>query len=199
MSLPFSWENTSKWFTPGTHAILGASTYSRWWNKTPEEIGVYFRNMKASEIGTKLHAMAAEDIRMNMPRPKNGQTYNRYVNDAINFRMKPEMGLYFSPFAFGTADAIIFEDGKLRIHDLKTGTVSVPKMQQLQAYAAYFFLQYGQKYGFRPSDIDTELRIYWNDGVIKEKPKASDIQMVMDKLVPASAYLEKINEEYETW
>jgi hypothetical protein len=153
--------------------------------------------MKNVERGTKLHAMAADDIRMNMMRPRNGQTYNRYVNDAINFGMKPEMGLYYSPFAFGTADAIIFEGGKLRIHDLKTGTVSKPSMHQLETYAAYFMMQYGPKYGFKPSDIDMELRLYWNDGVIKEKPKPSDIEEVVNKLTAASLYLEKINKEYE--
>ena len=58
-------------------------------------------------------------------------------------------------------------------------------------------MQYGPKYGFKPSDIDMELRIYWNDGVIKEKPKPSDIEDVVNKLTAASLYLEKINEEYE--
>ena len=196
MSSVFLWENTDRMFSPGNHAILGASAYSRWWNKSPEEVGQYYRNMKAVERGTKLHEMAANDIRMNMMRPRNGQTYNRYVNDAINFRMNPETGLYYSPFAFGTADSIIFEDGKLRIHDLKTGTISKPSMHQLETYAALFFLQYGLKYGFKPSDIDTELRIYWNDGVIKEKPKPSDIEQVANKLTAHSAYLEKVSEEY---
>lgn len=197
MNSQFFWENTNKLFTPGTHAILGASTYSRWWNKTPEEVGLYFQNMKAVERGTKLHEMAANDIRMNMLRPRNNLTYNRYVNDAINYRMKAEMGLYYSPFAFGTTDAIIFEDGRLRIHDLKTGTIAKPSMHQLETYAAYFMMQYGPKYGFKPTDIDMELRIYWNDGVIKEKPKGPDIQEVMNKLTAASLYLEKVNEEYE--
>lgn len=196
MSSQFLWENTNRLFAPGTHAILGASTYSRWWNKTPEEVGQYYRNMKAVERGTKLHEMAADDIRMNMLRPRNGQTYNRYVNDAINFGMKPEMGLYYSPFAFGTTDAIIFENGKLRIHDLKTGLISKPSMHQLETYAAYFFMQYGTKYGFKPADIDMELRLYWNDGIIKEKPNPTDIENVINKLTAASGYLEKVSEEY---
>lgn len=197
MNFQFSWEDMSKKIKPGDHAFIGASTYSRWWNHTPEEAGAIFRNLKAAERGTKLHAMAADDIRMCMGRPKNGQTYNRYVNDAIGYYMKPEVGLYFSPYAFGTADAISFDNGKLRIHDLKTGTVSKPSMHQLETYAAYFFMQYGTKFGFKPTDIDTELRLYWCDTVIKAKPKPADIQVVMNKISVVNSYIEQIAKDYE--
>lgn len=46
---------------------------------------------------------------------------NAFVNDAIGYRMDPEVLLYYSDNAFGTADAISFIDGVLRIFDLKTG------------------------------------------------------------------------------
>lgn len=190
----FTWDD--KLYVPaGSHAFLGASTYSRWWNKTPEDVYSLYQNIKAKERGTKLHSMAAEDIRMKMLRPKNNQTFNKYVNDAINFGMRPEQQLYFSPYTFGTTDAISFDGNKLRIHDLKTG-ITEPSMHQLEAYAAYFFLQYGTRYGFTPKDIDMELRLYWNDQIVRAKPLAEEIQVTMNKLIQHDSYLSK-KEQYE--
>lgn len=192
MHSQFTWDD--RLYVPvGSHAFLGASTYSRWWNKTPEEVHQLYKNIKAKERGITLHAMAAEDIRMKMLRPKNNQTFNRYVNDAINFGMRPEELLYFSKYVFGTTDAISFDGTKLRIHDLKTG-LTEPSMHQLEAYAAYFFLEYGTRYGFTPKDVETELRLYWNDQVIKAKPAPIDISMTMDKLYKHDGYLTQ-NEE----
>lgn len=62
---------------------------------------------------------------------------NMYVNDAISFRMVPEQILFYSENCFGTADTIVFRNGTLRIHDLKTGVVPA-HMEQLEIYAALF-------------------------------------------------------------
>ena len=86
-----------------------------------------------------------------------------YVNDAIGFKLRPEQILYYSPNCFGTADAIDLRGDLLRIHDLKTGKVPA-HIEQLMIYAALFCLEYGIK----PSDIDTELRIYQGDDILVE-------------------------------
>jgi hypothetical protein len=53
--------------------------------------------------GTQLHNLAAMLITMGQKLPRNTKTLNRYVNDCIGFRMKPEQVLFYSIHAFGTA------------------------------------------------------------------------------------------------
>lgn len=62
-----------------------------------------------------------------------------YVNDAIGFRLKPEVTLKYSQVCFGTADAIDYKerDKFLRIHDYKSGTTPA-SMDQLLIYDAYY-------------------------------------------------------------
>jgi hypothetical protein len=74
--------------------------------------------------------------------------------------MTPEQVLYYSDNCFGTADAISFRNGLLRIHDLKTGE-SPAKFDQLKIYAAIFC----HEYQIPPGDIDMEFRIYQMDEV----------------------------------
>ena len=104
--------------------------------------------------------------------------------------MSTEVVLLYSDRFFGTADAICFRNGMLRIHDLKTGKISA-KMEQLEVYAALFCLEYKVK----PSDIDMELRIYQNDEIIYHNPTAEDIASIMDKIVHLDKILSKM--EYE--
>jgi hypothetical protein len=70
--------------------------------------------------------------------------------------------LHYSENCFGTADAISFENGILRIHDLKTG-VHPGHFNQLLIYAALFFLEYGEKLKIRPDDVEMIFRIYQGD------------------------------------
>ena len=107
----------------GAHAFLSASKYS-WLNYDDEKLLSTFATAQAAAHGTRLHALAAEHIRLRMRMPRNKATFNAYVNDAIGFKMDPEVVLFYSINAFGTADAISFDDRKgfLRIHDLKTGS-----------------------------------------------------------------------------
>ena len=113
----------------GQHAFLGASKY-HWLNYDRDRLVDAYLSNQAKERGTRLHAFAAECIELKQKLPKSKKTLNAYVNDAIGFRMTPEVVLYYSPNCFGTADAIMFDDGVLRIHDLKTGTVPA-HMEQL--------------------------------------------------------------------
>lgn len=148
------------------HSFLSASKY-HWINYDVDKLEQAYATYEAAALGTRLHAIAAELIELGIKLPKIKKTLNLYVNDAIGYKMSPEVVLYYSDNAFGTADAIAFrKDPKtkrcsLRIHDLKTG-ISPTHMEQLMVYAAYFCLEYG----YKPKDIDIELRIYQNDQVL---------------------------------
>lgn len=168
----------------GRHAVLSASKY-HWINYDDAKLQNWFKTQMAAKEGSEFHDLAAFLIRKNTKLPRNTKTLNRYVNDAIGYRMSPEQILFYSPNCFGTADAISFRelDGEsvLRIHDLKTG-VSRADMKQLLIYAGLFCLEYD----IRPFEIDRiELRIYQNDEVEILEPEKEDITFVMDRIVTA--------------
>ena len=113
-----------------------------------------------------------------------------YVNDAIGFHMQPEQVLYYSDNCFGTADAISFRNGLLRIHDLKTGVIPA-HMEQLLVYTAIFCLEYRVK----PVEIETELRIYQNDEILIHNPEVDEIVPIMDKIISSDKILNKLKAE----
>lgn len=113
-----------------------------------------------------------------------------HVNDAIKYGMTPEVVLRYSDNVFGTADAISFNRGLLRIHDLKTGTTKA-SMTQLDIYAALFCLEYD----YDPDEIDIEERIYQNDDVQIREPPPDDIFYVMDKIVLFDRRIEELRLE----
>ena len=161
----------------GKHAFLGASKY-HWVNYDENKLTDSYMKFLAVRKGTQLHNFAAQCITLGQRLPKSNKTLNMYVNDAIGYRMIPEQKLYYSPFCFGTADAILFKDNLLRIHDLKTGETPA-NMHQLEIYAALFCLEYKMK----PGDINIELRIYQSDEIIIHEPTVEDIVPIMDKIV----------------
>lgn len=163
----------------GKHAFLGGSKW-HWINKSPDEIAVSYNNYYASELGTLLHEHACNCIKFKTKLAKTKNTLNMYVNDAIGFRMTPEVVLKYSNYAFGTADAIAYDEKKkfLRIHDFKSGS-SPTHMEQLEIYAAFFCLEYK----IDPHDISMELRIYQNDDVNIFIPDPDDIKFIMDKTI----------------
>ena len=173
----------------GQHAFLGASKY-HWINYDDEKLADAYNKFLAAARGTELHEFAATCIRLNQKLPRSRKTLNAYVNDAIGFKMTPEQVLFYSENCFGTADAISFNDGFLRIHDLKTGATPT-HMEQLQVYAALFCLEYKQK----PGNIDIELRIYQNDDVAVYNPEADDILPIMDKIIVFDKIINKIREQ----
>ena len=170
----------------GLHAPFGASK-SSWLRYDDNKAIEYLQNMKAAEMGTRLHAWAAETISLGIKQPRSKKTIYAYVNDAIGFKMDTEVVLFYSPNFFGTADSICFRNNMLRIHDLKTG-VSPVKMEQLEIYAALFCLEYKIK----PGEIDMELRIYQNDEILVHNPTAEDILPIMDKIVHLNKILENM-------
>lgn len=170
----------------GLHAPFGASK-SSWLRYDDNKAIEYLHNMKAAEMGTRLHAWAAETIQLGIKQSRSKKTISEYVNDAIGYSMDTEVVLFYSERFFGTADAICFRNGVLRIHDLKTGTTPA-KMEQLEIYAALFCLEYKMK----PGEIDMELRIYQNNEILVHKPTAEDILPIMDKIVHLDKLLENI-------
>lgn len=161
----------------GRHAFLSASKY-HWINYSDEKMEQVFQTALAAQMGTRLHNFASNAIELGIKLPRSNKTMNLYVNDAIGYRMKPEQVLYYSDNAFGTADAISFRNGLLRIHDLKTG-VHPASPHQLEVYAAMFCLEYG----YKPAQIKTELRIYQNDEVTVYIPEVDDLTHIMDKII----------------
>lgn len=196
----------------GSHAFLSASKYS-WLNKTNEELVESYRNSFATSIGTILHAYAADSIRFREKLRKGDArgvkfdlmrrgipefaidtsafftTLMNYVNDAIGFQMDPEVLLYYSDLCFGTADSIQYENGLLRIHDLKTG-VTQAKIDQLMIYSALFYLEYG----YKPEKSRTELRIYQMDEIIVHEPEPTEIREVMEGIVEKDRVLQLMKE-----
>ena len=171
------------------HAFLSASKYY-WINYDKEKLVAAYSNFMAAQNGTILHAFAAQCIQLGHKLWNKRKTLNMYVNDAIGFKMTPEQTLYFSDNCFGTADAIVFRDNMLRIHDLKTGTTPA-HMEQLMIYAALFCLEYKTK----PSDISIELRIYQSNDTLVYTPTAEEIESIIDKIIEFDKVIEKLKTE----
>ena len=173
----------------GQHAFLSASKY-HWIRYDETKVIDAFSKFLATQKGTVLHNFAADCIKLGQKLPKSQKTLNMYVNDAIGYKMKPEQVLFYSENCFGTADAISFRNGLLRIHDLKTG-VTPAHMEQLMVYTALFCLEYKVK----PNDIDIELRLYQSDETLYHKPTAEDIVPIMDKIITFDKLITKIRLE----
>lgn len=175
----------------GQHAFLGASQY-HWINYDEAKIAERYSTSLAQQRGTELHEFAATCIKLGQKLPKSSKTLNMYVNDAIGYKMTPELVLYYSDNCFGTTDAISFRNGLLRIHDLKTG-VTPAHMEQLYIYAALFCLEYKMK----PSDIEIETRLYQSDNIIVDNPTPEIIVPIIDKIITFDKVIRKIKEQEE--
>lgn len=191
----------------GKHAVLSASSW-RWMKDDPESLRKRLCSQYATDIGTLLHDIAYKHIKFRVKLNKYDKknvmlellskgipgfvvdslnfdsmfdNLMAYVNDAIGFRMEPEVVLYYSRNCFGTTDAIAYSEStrSLRIHDYKSGTTPA-HMEQLLIYAALFCLEYRIK----PTEIEEmELRIYQNNEIIYLNPVAEDIIPVTDTIV----------------
>lgn len=183
----------------GLHAFLGASNF-RWITWDDETLEKRFYSQYAQLMGTAIHELAQDLISSRIKLTKQDKrlidltlykanipkgAYSSedilsnllpFVNDAIGYHMSPEVILYWSMNAFGTTDAISFneKDKILRIHDLKTG-VTKTHMEQLLVYAALFCLEYRKK----PTEFVTELRIYQNFEVLIYNPQPEEIERFM--------------------
>lgn len=176
----------------GQHAFLSASKYS-WLNYDDDKLIEAYRSYRAAEKGTEDHAFAALCIKRGQKLPSRPKTtLSMYVNDCIGFRMDPEVLLYYSPFCFGTADAISYRDGILRINDYKSGKIPA-KIDQLMVYTALFFLEYD----IPPASTKVELRIYQSEDILICNPEVDDILPIMDLIVRYDKLLKEYNKEEE--
>lgn len=174
----------------GQHAYLGASKF-HWLNYSDDKIEETYRNFLAVQMGTRLHELASEMIKLGIKLPKSNKTLNLFVNDAIGYKMNSEQVLYYSPNCFGTADAISFRNNTLRIHDLKTGKIPA-HFEQLEIYAALFCLEYD----FKPHDMTAIiLQIYQNNEIIPLEADPDVIVHIMDRIKVADKILSKIQAE----
>lgn len=198
----------------GKHALFSASKYS-WLNYDDSALRNAYINSFASQVGTTVHEYAKDKIIFRQPMEDNRSERNAlllqllkagipqnviqleklftnllpYVNDAIGYKMTPEVLLYYSDNVFGWTDTISFSRNVLRIHDLKTGD-SPAKIDQLMIYAALFFLSHKKEANLQK--CKTELRIYQNNQVLIHTPPAYDIACVMDRAVHADLIAEDI-------
>jgi hypothetical protein len=129
-------------------------------------------------------------IRLQLKQARSEKTLNMYINDCIGFRLTPEQPLFYSENCFGHADAVGFHRNKLRIFDLKTG-ITPTKVTQLEVYAAMFCLEYG----FKPFEIEIELRIYQNNEVQIFEADPDVIFHIMDKIVTFDKRITALREE----
>lgn len=177
------------WNLAGRHAFLSPSQY-HWVNYTPEKLIDRYYSSEAVKRGTELHEYASMAIKLSRKQPRNNDTVNMFINDAIGYMMTSEQPLYYSENCFGTADAISFEKNLLRIHDLKTG-ITEASMLQLEIYAAIFCLEYGKD----PAAIQIELRIYQSNEKRIETPDSEYIRELMDRIVDWDTIIEKIKKD----
>ena len=191
------WNDHSREVPEGAHAFFGASNY-HWTNYDEEKMEATYRNHLATLEGTEKHELAAMCIAQRR-KIQGRDTLAKYVNDAIGFKMDPEVPLYYSDNFFGTTDAISFRNHPnkesdfkyfLRIHDLKTGKTPA-KLRQLEVYAAFFFLEYKIK----PEETEIELRIYQNDDIVIGNPTVKEIKPIMNKIILFDKRIEKIKLE----
>jgi hypothetical protein len=114
-----------------------------------------------------------------------------YINQCIQYKMSPEVVLFYSPNAFGTVDAIAYRHRRLRISDLKTGA-SRTSEHQLEVYTALFCLEYEiDPFSMR----DIELRIYQDGTVRVYYGDPYFIKGIMDKIVKFDTLLNQLREE----
>lgn len=173
-----------------THSFLAPSKY-HWINYTPEKLVSTYENYKKIALGTQYHALAAELITLAVRLPNTMASFNSFVNDAIGFKMKSEVLLFYSDNCYGTADAISFSDGVLRIHDLKTGR-SPTSINQLLIYAGLFCLDYVVE----PKEIkEIHLRLYQNEEITELSPTIRDIFDVVAKIEEAEKIIESVNKD----
>jgi len=114
-----------------------------------------------------------------------------YINQCIQYKMSPEVVLYYSPNAYGTVDAIAYRYRILRISDLKTGVTSTSE-HQLEVYAALFFLEY-EIDPFSTREI--ELRIYQHNKCRVYTADPAYIKGIMEKIVFFDNLINQLREE----
>ena len=173
----------------GQHAFLSPSTY-HWINYDVPKLEYRWKTLRAALEGVEQHRYAAICIEEKEYQDDETKTLGMFINQSIQYKMRPEQVLYYSPNAFGTADAISFRYRVLRISDLKTGVTRVSE-HQLEVYAALFCLEYEVD----PFKIKIELRIYQDDRCMVFIGDPAMIKGIMDKIVEFDLIINRLREE----
>nr|AIA18019.1 Protein of unknown function (DUF2800) [uncultured bacterium] len=147
--------------------------------------------MRAALEGVEQHRYAAICIEEREVQDDETSTVGLYINQCIQYKMSPEIVLYYSPNAFGTVDAIAYRHRLLRISDLKTGATRVSE-HQLEVYAALFCLEYKvDPFSLRGIELriyqDGQCRVYYGDPYF--------IQGIMDKIIKFDGILNELRKE----
>ena len=180
---PYELKNKHAFFAPSKHTWLK-------WDK--DRIREAWKNAKAAEMGTALHAHAESCIKYETKLLDKKSTLGMYVNDAIDYKMDTEVPLYYHDLCFGHADALCFRRKKLRIFDLKTGLITPGSMEQLLIYAALFCFNKPEKidniWRFTgeytdPLSISYDLRIYQFDQAVCYDPTGKEILDIMNIII----------------
>lgn len=174
----------------GQHAFLSPSQY-HWINYDEDKLRFRYKTLKAALEGIEQHRYAAICIEERIVQDDETTTVGLYINQCIQYRMKSEMVLFYSPNSFGTVDAIAYRYRILRISDLKTG-VSRTSEWQLYVYAALFCLEYGMD-PFSMRGI--ELRIYQDGSCRPYIGNPAVIKDIMDKIEKFDGILNDLREE----
>lgn len=202
----------------GKHAFLGASQW-RWLNWNDETLVQRYYSQYAQTIGTVIHNLAHDCICNGMKLNKSDKhvidmymyqnfipknVYNselilnnliNFVNDAIGFHMRSEVVLYYSKNAFGTTDAIGYNEKEktLRIHDLKNGETP-GHIEQPMVYAAYFCLEYKMA---PTSMAHIYLRLYQNGEYVEVEADPMQIENIMKLTKSRDAQIEELKGVYK--
>jgi hypothetical protein len=137
------------------------------------------------------HRYAAVCIEERIVQDDETTTLGMYINQCIQYKMTPELVLFYSPNCFGTVDAIAYRYRKLRISDLKTGETRTSE-HQLEVYAALFCLEYG----LDPHELrEIELRIYQDNRCRVYVGDPDFIQGIMDKIVLFDQHINELRKE----
>lgn len=175
----------------GQHALLSASK-PYWLRYDEQKLEDVYLALQARQRGTDLHDLACRCIKLERRQPNTKESFNKYVNDAISYKMTPEQVFKYSFNCFGTADAACFSETKrlLRIHDYKSGE-NPGDPEQLEVYEALFCLEYDEK----PEEIEAILRIYQFDDIKEWSPDPKEIRFIMNKIVASNKVLERMKAE----
>lgn len=150
-----------------------------------------YKTLRAALEGVEQHRYAAICIEEGLVQDNEKSTVGLYINQCIQYKMSPEVVLFYSPNAFGTVDAIAYRYRLLRISDLKTGVSRVSE-HQLEVYTALFCLEYGiDPFSLR----GIELRIYQDGKVVVYDADPYFIKGIMDKIVKFDGVLNQLREE----
>jgi hypothetical protein len=137
------------------------------------------------------HRYAAICIEEGIVQDDERTTLGLYINQCIQYKMSPEVVLFYSPNAFGTVDAIAYRHRLLRINDLKTGVTRTSE-HQLEVYSALFCLEYE----IDPFNLrGIELRIYQDGKVRVYDGDPYFIRSIMDKIVRFDQILDQLRKE----